>query len=697
MDIVLNQKVGGMCIGRGKILVALESNLWKRSKQTVSESRPLKRVLVQPPTHIRHKITPTCDKIVDRRLFLSSEYIDLEVIAMPRPKRTKVAPSAPAPRVRKSTKPAIVPKLIAAPKDGFNDVYDVSDPVEEAIASTRHIKKNGGKGKKTTLEMERDAPGDSVVDAGDHGLGEIRSMPGRPQGSPVIPSEKSLLENLDLDSSSSGIEVGRRDTTTVDNTSMAFGTFKRRPRQPSLLGSARVRARSSSVESNLADDTGLMSVGRRNTSILGMGNFKRRQREPSILGRKIDRARSSSPGLEVDVGTPAVGPALGLGNFKRRAQESSILGTGRKSRPQSTATDDEEDEGFNPEGESTPLSLLKTRNTTTSASSSANPRKRKLSARQVPEPSSPLHSTTRAEDQGSDQEIVPATASVDDESEEDGDAPTSSEEVPMSSIEAYSVTPEPASETMAPPHSSSEESPSPLPPRQAQRVQPQRAPSRGRRVVRSRTPLRLNNDSLPSSPPSLTHSPNGPPIQAAPKPRRRRQPPPASILSTAQLQALLPRRRRRGATRDPFDIASSDDEVDISGLASDDDELTHASIRAPPRRNLLTRLPAPLKKPNKVSAAIKAKIGGKATYSRVNAASDKENENENENEELDPNDSLGPLLDNEEVDETEDSQQLEKRVGKKLKRVVRKFKEVDEWEMEFEDNTASSSSPREAR
>jgi hypothetical protein len=32
-----------------------------------------------------------------------------------------------------------------------------------------------------------------------------------------------------------------------------------------------------------------------------------------------------------------------------------------------------------------------------------------------------------------------------------------------------------------------------------------------------------------------------------------------------------------------------------------------------------------------------------------------------------------------------------------LKRAARKFKEVDEWQLEFEDNTASSSSPKDAR
>jgi hypothetical protein len=65
-----------------------------------------------------------------------------------------------------------------------------------------------------------------------------------------------------------------------------------------------------------------------------------------------------------------------------------------------------------------------------------------------------------------------------------------------------------------------------------------------------------------------------------------------------------------------------------------------------------------------------------------------------ENEEIDPNDSLAPLPDDE---GGEESQELEERVGKELKRAARKFEEVDKWEMEFEECTASSSSPRDAR
>jgi hypothetical protein len=40
---------------------------------------------------------------------------------------------------------------------------------------------------------------------------------------------------------------------------------------------------------------------------------------------------------------------------------------------------------------------------------------------------------------------------------------------------------------------------------------------------------------------------------------------------------------------------------------------------------------------------------------------------------------------------------LEKRVGRELKVAARKFEEVDKWELEFEEVTASTSSPKDAR
>jgi hypothetical protein len=602
---------------------------------------------------------------------------------MPRPKRNKVAPSAPAPRIQKPAKLAVqIPAMSKASKAGYSELYDISDPEEGLVTSVRRVKKNNGKGNAAS-RTESESVSVSTPPR------EQLDIESTAQG---IERDESSLPEIDLASSSPAVEVSRRErgTTTVESSMLSIGNFKRRPRQPSILGRA-AQARSSSVESNLAGDDGLTSIRRKNTSIMSIGNFKRRPRQPSVLGGVAGAARSSSLGLDMDVGTPArPGSAMQVRNFKKRAREPSIIRTAPK--PQWNQDEDEDEDDFNPEDESTPLNLAKSKAIdTSSAASSSNPKKRKLSAVRMPRSSPTLPSPTDSEEL----EVVPATGPLSGEFEEENETHSSQEEVPIPSIEARSISPEPMSETMAPPRSSSSaSSASPPLPQSTQLISLQRPPSRGRRPLRGRTPPPFTQDSPISSPPSLTHSPNQA-VTIAQKPKSRKRPTPApSTFSTAQLQALLPRRRRQ-TTRDLFDVPSSDDEVDVSGLASDDDELTNLSVRPGSRRQTglaVRRTPAP-KKPAKLKLVTKPKATGKKiTYgARGNATYDKENE------EHDPDDSLGPLPDGEENDSPEHSQELEQRIGKELKKAARKFEEVDKWEMEFEDVTASSSSPKDAR
>ncbi|KAI0480878.1 hypothetical protein GGR56DRAFT_688231 [Xylariaceae sp. FL0804] len=83
------------------------------------------------------------------------------------------------------------------------------------------------------------------------------------------------------------------------------------------------------------------------------------------------------------------------------------------------------------------------------------------------------------------------------------------------------------------------------------------------------------------------------------------------------------------------------------------------------------------------------------TYGR---ASDKENQPEDDNEDEDEEageeegDSLGPI----EQEQEEDSQAMVERMGTELKDAARKFQEVDKWQLDYEEMTQSSS-PRDAR
>ncbi len=565
-----------------------------------------------------------------------------------------------------------------------NDLCDLSDTDEQVVRSVRHVKKDNGKAKVgAASKLVGRAVGRNTrnVDDRDPAMGQNLLETGRVASE--IQGADSDGVDLDLESSSPA-EIGRREmrTPAVESSLLAIGNFKRRARQPSILGGGPSRARSSSVESNLPQDDGLASVGKKNASMMSIGNFRRRPRQPSILGQNAVPMASSSMGLEMGSGTPAqVGSALKIENFKRRARGPSILGTAQKAQPQQLEYDDDDEDDFNPEDESTPLNLSKTRNmTTSSAASSSNSRKRKLSSVQVPRSSPSLPSPRKFQSE----ERVPATGQLSDEEEDGSDLRSPANDL-LPSIEGRSDTPEPLSETMAPPRSSSSLPSSPEP-----ALPPHRAP-RGRPLLRGRTPLPMTQDSPISSPPSLTHSPNRPVMTIA-KPKPKRQAPPPSTFSTAQLQSLLPRRRRRQA-RDPFDILSSEVDVDVSGLASGDDELSHLAVRAGRRSAAPRRTPVPLKGPRNTKASAKGKqTTTKRTYgAQARATSDKENE------EVDPDDSLAPLPDDEGNENSENSQELEKRVGQELKAAARKFQEVDKWDLEFEDVTASSSSPRDAR
>jgi hypothetical protein len=140
--------------------------------------------------------------------------------------------------------------------------------------------------------------------------------------------------------------------------------------------------------------------------------------------------------------------------------------------------------------------------------------------------------------------------------------------------------------------------------------------------------------------------------------------------------------------RDPYEIDSSEGEV---ALASDDDELMTPSVASQPRRavNTSIRRPAPLRKPGRPRNASKPRdklARRNATYrSRANVTSDKENE------EYGPDHSLAPLSDHADDASLENSRDA--RNVRELKEAVKKFKEVDQWELEFEEVTASSSSP----
>ncbi|KAI9746239.1 MAG: hypothetical protein M1835_002529 [Candelina submexicana] len=401
-------------------------------------------------------------------------------------------------------------------------------------------------------------------------------------------------------------------------------------------------------------------------------------------------------------GAPAMeSSVLAIANFKRRPRQPSIL---RMVQQDSDNDEDASLEDFKPEDESTPLNLSKSRSIVQSdttprsrshTSSSTNPRKRKLATPelQVPRSSPPLSSP----------EVEAAAEEEDDGIDSQPSLPE--EPQPVQHRTSREVTPKIWSETMAPPQSSS-----PLPPllpagpstrhnpnstKTSKPLSQRKQPSRKVSTAEADDPS--EHSSPEASPPSKTP----PPKSKAPKTKAKHHPAP----TTASLQTLLPRHRRRAAPTE-FDIPSSSDiELDTSALNASDDELTH--LPATKRKATTMRKPSPKKRaaPTKRAAStLKQKDEAQMTrtYTRRRVvSSDKENNNNYS----------GPLAEDggdsssntvvgdggSELTAGSGKGREIDRVDKEMRALAKKFREVDRWQMEFEEITASSSSPVDAR
>jgi hypothetical protein len=219
---------------------------------------------------------------------------------------------------------------------------------------------------------------------------------------------------------------------------------------------------------------------------------------------------------------------------------------------------------------------------------------------------------------------------------------------------------------------------------------------RSRRAVSKapKTPEPDAAESDISSPPSLTHSPNHAEARPTAKSKRRGRAASPKV-TTADLAALLPRRRAktRNKTRNPdadSQIISSDEDDDASQSEDGDDELTYSATRT-------TRARRARALSNAGNNTQKGRTGGKRNSKRTYGShgSDKENQAEAEEitvatEDYDP--------DNEEEDSLpeETTQIMLEKMTEELRNAAKKFKEVDKWELAFEEVTEPSS-PRDAR
>ncbi|KAM0559584.1 hypothetical protein ACHAPJ_004108 [Fusarium lateritium] len=510
--------------------------------------------------------------------------------------------------------------------------------------------------------------------------------------------------NVEDGDSGSSVEGGRRvkatptqrrDTTGLDLADSVFGDLD------DSFG-------------DVDDDTrpGLRST---DTSSLNLSNFKRRPRQSSIIGRNDPPIRPSSRSGN----TPSISSTLHFGAFKRRAREPSILGTARKPRPEENAAgqepESESEDDFMPEAESTPLNNRRRTQpeaelevevgASPEAFEEPKHRKRKsedaLPSSERPEKISRIE---RDADEELEEEAGPAPQQINDSDDAASDSSLSDLGSPLGPspvLPDRPVTPVNNEELMALPASSDSED--------ANEAWPDiHALAKRRRRPSVTTPVRADNFSDVSSPPSLTHSPNYAETHKTRgrAPTRRQQPPPK--VTTADLTNLLPKRHYK-KQRDPFGL-ESDEEHDTSGMGQDEDELSYLDGRAARRRRggrPTSRGGAsrPGSRGGRNTQALKPRQPGSSskhatrdaqTYSR--RSSDKENENENasgdEDEDDHENSRFQPLPDD--TFENGSGENASTPSADELRQAARKFKEVDRWELDFEEVTQSSS-PQGAR
>ena len=413
---------------------------------------------------------------------------------------------------------------------------------------------------------------------------------------------------------------------------------------------------------------------------------------------------------------------LSLAKFKRRPRESSILRIGPEDESLSlTSLGGGSDDSFGdlenvkPLHESTPLNrprghqpvapLASGRATDVAGSTPTNPsstssRKRKITPPEilVSHSQSP---TSTPHPPAAEQAAVEPDLAVDNL---DQDEPT----LPSPKRRALQP-PEIWDETMAPPQSSSpthtQDAPA-NPPSQESPVKAKKGASRAQGKQRGRS-------AKPAQSPTVT------------RPKKKAAPP--KPMTTSALQNLLPRRRVVHHVRDEFDLESSDIELRPSSPVDEDaDELSFLPSKKKRAAAKLSTVKKPKPKPvrdgtlktprtaqpakalkstaqGKRAQPLKSVVQGRAaqakTYTR--RASDKENGayragSSTAIDTSSPGRGANAATETSTLDSSSMLDVSEKG-HKKLRGLARKFREIDKWEMTFEEVTASSSSPRDAR
>jgi len=602
---------------------------------------------------------------------------------MPRPKRSRVAPSRPvAAEHRQSSAtppPATRPTAVSLPSVPSSDIYDVSDQEKERRAA------------RLSARTRRTAEPNPEQAKAFENAKQRQDKAMKPLDNIMSNSKQASGSSADDSTESPNIEYSRRDSMTM--------TATRQPRLTDASGLDLDDDVFGNLDDSLDDshDIGddMQSAHHSrstDTSSFNIAMFRRKPRQSSIVGRDDAPIRPSSRGAT----TPSFSSYLNLGCFKRRQREPSILGTARKDsaqRPQSRGSNFGSvigDDDYGPNDGPTPLNK-----TTRHSGQYRQPES-------DPEDSPTLPSRKRkslADQDGREKRLaVESHEEVIHQSIEVNSTPplsSSPRRVTRRSTQEQPSTPDRCDPEMAPPASSGSSIDG----------QPISWPSLDiltHRVYRKHVPARVaktpefeDDDSELPSPPSLTHSPNYGTARTRAI-RRPAVPAPPQKVTTAALTSLMPQRRPKssGGREDSSDSIDmeSEDEIEVHG----EDELSYVNSRAASRRG--ARMKTRKGKRTNANGSAQQGKGRKSVRTYGGPSSDKENDDGEESDEAEVE--LGSVA----GDDTprrwrndENSQELEERLGEEHKNAIKKFKEVDNWEMSFEEVTGSSSPMRDAR
>ncbi|KAL8906044.1 MAG: hypothetical protein Q9207_002274 [Kuettlingeria erythrocarpa] len=374
---------------------------------------------------------------------------------------------------------------------------------------------------------------------------------------------------------------------------------------------------------------------------------------------------------------------LATGNFRRRPRQPSLLQIARAQNAAEESSTDDTLEDFNPDDQSTPLHQSKNGLQREYSSSASGPqssyRKRKLSVPEIQVPASqtrefPERSLSPAP---SLSDMLPDVAAED--SQPNPPLPAIPTSRPMNARKAID------SDTLAPPRSSSPASPQKPNPKTSPRVkQSHAAPVTNTKVTKPKA-HKHSSIALPPRSPS--------PTQISPSIASKKRSP-LKPITTSALQNLLPRRRRfasRNKENNVFELNTSSDldPHDTGTIDEDADELSYHAAARPSGKAGAKKTKRSEKKgkaavANGLKSNAKSHHGAKrpsTTYTRK------------ENLEQEENDDVGSASEAEGAEAVA----MDAKASEELKRMAAKFREVDNWGLEFEEVTGSSDRMQDAR